>query len=77
MAEVCWRSVNDTEGLQDGERVLLCLDKVFVGEGYRKKNGKWYRYNEMGIDIETLFDAEVIGWAKMPKWDGIKKNAEL
>lgn len=49
-----------------GERVLICLENGFVGEGYLMHKGKWGRYDELG-SVEEIFHCSVSHWMPMPK----------
>ena len=52
-----------------GERVLICMGHSlngFVGEGYLKDDGKWYRYCDLD-PVEKFMSVKVAGWMKMPK----------
>lgn len=56
-----------------GERVLICLENGFVGEGYLMHKGKWGRYDELG-SVEEIFHCSVVGWMPMP--ESMKGEAE-
>ena len=49
-----------------GEHVIICMGYVFVGEGYMKDDGKWYRYCDFG-PVDEFMSCNVVGWQKMPK----------
>lgn len=49
-----------------GERVLITVGDYFVCEGFKKADGKWYRYDDIDVDVETIFNEKVTAWAWMP-----------
>lgn len=49
-----------------GERVNICVGYAFVGEGYLKDDGKWYRYCDFG-PVDEWMTGKVVGWMKMPR----------
>ena len=49
-----------------GERVIICMGYIFVGEGYMKEDGKWYRYCDLD-PVEKFMSCKVTGWMPMPK----------
>ena len=51
---------------EPGERVLLTVGDYFVCEGFMKIDGKWYRYDDIEVDVETIFDEKVTAWSFMP-----------
>lgn len=61
-----WHSVEESEKPELGERVLIVVGDFFVCEGFMKANGKWYRYDDIYIDVETMFSEKVTEWANMP-----------
>ena len=48
-----------------GERVIICVGYHFVGEGYLKQDGKWYRYCDFE-PLEQYMSQPVTGWMPMP-----------
>lgn len=48
-----------------GERVIICVGYVFVGEGYLKNDKKWYRYCDFA-PIDEYMSHPVTGWMPMP-----------
>ena len=54
------------EDLPDtGVRVIIDIGHMFVGEGYRKTDGKWYRYDELD-PVEKFMRMPVVAWRDMP-----------
>lgn len=49
-----------------GERVIICISGGFVGEGYLKDDGCWYRYCDFE-PIENHMSGKVEAWMEMPK----------
>ena len=49
-----------------GERVIICMGYAFVGEGYLKDDGSWWRYCDFG-PVEDFMSCKVTGWMPMPK----------
>lgn len=49
-----------------GERVLICLERGFVGEAYLLYSGKWGRYDELD-SVEDIFHQQVSHWMPLPK----------
>lgn len=48
------------------QRVLLCVDGTFVGEGWLRENQKeWARYDEL-LAVEEIFHRPVTHWMPMP-----------
>lgn len=62
-----WVDLNkEPENLPEiGERVIICVGYVFVGEGYLKNDKKWYRYCDFA-PIESYMSNQVTGWMPMP-----------
>ena len=50
---------------EPGERVLICVGK-FVGEGYLKEDGLWYRFCDIG-PVEKFMSCKVVGWMPLPQ----------
>lgn len=48
-----------------GKRVLICLEKGFVGEAYLLTSGKWGRYDELAC-VEDIFHQQVTHWMPLP-----------
>lgn len=49
-----------------GQRVILCVDGNFVGEGWLRENLKdWIRYDEL-LSVEEIFHRPVSHWMPMP-----------
>lgn len=48
-----------------GERVLICLERGFVGEAYLLLSGKWGRYDELAC-VEDIFHQQVTHWMPLP-----------
>ena len=66
-----WRDATDTSNLEPGERVIICIEGFFVGEGWIGKNGKWYRN---GLETEKYYGGKVTEWMPMPKPNEAKKG---
>ena len=49
-----------------GERVIIDVGHMFVGEGYLKVDGKWYRYDDLGA-LDEWMSVPVVAWRKMPE----------
>ena len=48
-----------------GERVNICVGYSFVGEGYLKQDGLWYRYCDLD-PVEKFMSQPVVGWKPLP-----------
>ena len=51
---------------EPGERVLICIGGVMVGEGWLGNDGQWYRYCDLG-PVDKYMNEKVMAWRKMPK----------
>lgn len=61
-----WTKVTPTTLPIPGERVILCVDGHFVGEGWLRENKKdWVRYDEL-LTVEEIFHRPVSHWMPMP-----------
>lgn len=49
-----------------GERVIISITGGFVGEGFIKTDGCWYRYCDFE-PIENYMSGDVEAWMEMPK----------
>ena len=49
-----------------GERVIICVDDAYVGEGYLKADGQWYRYDDLP-PVESWMSGKVTAWTHMPE----------
>ncbi len=58
-----------------GERVIICVGEQFIGEGYMKLNGEWWRYCDFG-PIETYMNEPVTAWMRFPKPPDFKKTTK-
>lgn len=50
---------------EPGEHVIICVGDLYVGEGYMKLNGEWWRYCDFG-PIETWMSRSVTAWMRFP-----------
>lgn len=69
MSDPGWHVLADDEtDLPDcGERVIICVADAFVGEGYLKKDGEWYRYYCDTAPLKKYMRRDVTKWMPMPK----------
>lgn len=51
---------------EPGQHVQICVSGGFVGEGYLKEDGKWYRYCDFG-PVEDWMSGKVIGWQPLAR----------
>ena len=51
---------------EPGERVIICVNNCFYGEGYLKEDKKWYRYCDFA-PLENYIRGGVTAWAYFPK----------
>ena len=49
-----------------GERVIICVGGSYVGEGYLKQDGKWYRYCDFA-PVEAYMSDPVTAWMDFPE----------
>lgn len=68
-----WRSVDDTKGLEPGERVLIQIGAAFVCEGWIGSNGKWFRN---GLEVKKFFGEPVTYWRELPKPKKVEKKGK-
>lgn len=68
-----WRSADDTDGLECGERVIIQIGDFFVCEGWLGASGKWFRN---GLEVEKFFGEPVTYWQYMPKPMKVEKKKE-
>ena len=48
-----------------GDRVIICVQDIYVGEGYVKQNGEWWRYCDFG-PVERFMSGSVTAWTRFP-----------
>lgn len=48
-----------------GERVIIIVADLYVGEGYMKNNGEWWRYCDFG-PVEQFMGKPVTWWGNFP-----------
>ena len=68
MKNNAWHILYDEPGIlpEPGAHVIICVGSAFVGEGYMKDDGKWYRYCDFE-PIENYMSGDVEAWMEMPK----------
>lgn len=62
-----WHNIvmNPSDLPDPGERVNICVGYTFVGEGYLKQDGLWYRYCDLD-PVEKFMHQPVVGWKPLP-----------
>lgn len=59
-------TLNPSDIPDPGERVNICVGYTFVGEGYLKLDGLWYRYCDLD-PVEKFMNQPVVGWMPLPQ----------
>lgn len=64
---VTWHDLiaNPKDLPEPGERVIIIVDDTFMGEGYVKNNGEWWRYCDFG-PVEQFMKRPVTWWGNFP-----------
>ena len=62
-----WHNIvkNPSDLPAPGKRVNICVGYTFVGEGYLKDDGLWYRFCDIG-PVEKFMSCPVVGWMPLP-----------
>lgn len=60
---------------EPGERVLICVGKKLVGEGWMMQDGEWQRYCDLG-PVGKYMNEKVTAWRKMPEPPKFKGDRE-
>ena len=66
-------SENPKDLPEPGESVIICIGAGFIGEGYIKQDGKWYRYCDFG-PVDSYMSESVTAWTHFPAAPGKKRK---